>query len=103
MMEDIDAKQLASDLQKRIADLDSLSGVDLKNEMANLKQSLMQNPSACMLLMEEDIGKLVSSLRRMLGNAVVSAAAVKTRSTSTAKSKTKLSVDELNNILEANL
>lgn len=102
-MEDIDARQAASDIQKRIADLDSLSGVDLKNEMANLKAALMQNPSACMLLAEEDVGTLVRNLRKMLGNAVMSAAAVKTRSTSPAKSKQKLSLSEINSILEADL
>lgn len=100
-MEDIDARQAASDIQKRIADLDALSGVDLKNEMANLKQALMHNPAACMLLQDEDIGALVRNLRKMLGNAVASAAAVKTRTT-TPKSK-KLNLAEINSILEADL
>lgn len=93
--------QAASEIQARINHLVTLSGVDLKNEMANLKVALMQNPSACLLLCEEDIGKLVQGLRSSLGIAIASAAAVRTRTTAT-KPK-KLNAQELNDILEADL
>ena len=74
-------QQVYSEISARIKALEALMGEDLKNEMTSLKQALKENTEACMLMMPEDIGLLVQSLRKVVGTAI---------QTSTAKaSKTK--------------
>ena len=67
--------QLYADLTQRIKDLESYSGEDLAKQMTVLKKTLKENPSACALMMPEDIGMLVSALRKITGKAAVAAAA----------------------------
>lgn len=90
------------EIQARIKSLETAIGEDLKNEMLSLKQALMDNPSACALLLDEDIGKMVSALRNMTGQAVASAAASKTtRTTKAASAKPKkMTAEELARALD---
>ncbi len=64
-------EQIASDLSARIQLLCNFDVGDLKDEMRELKQALMDNPAACSLLRDEDIGILVSSLTKILGKEVM--------------------------------
>ena len=66
----IDNKQEMSELQQRINNLTSLSGLDLRHEMDNVKATLLENPAACALLVDEDIGKCVAALRIITGTAI---------------------------------
>lgn len=97
------SEQAASDIQARIELLNSMSGENLKDEMAVLKRTLLSNPSACMLLRDEDIGMLVSSLMRMTGQAL-SAATVKKPATRKAKEPAiakKLTPEELQDAMNS--
>lgn len=82
-------QQAASEIQQKIALLTDFSGDSLKLEMQSLKKALLQNPAACSLLLEEDIGLAVASLRRMVGIAVASASAKKTKAPSDKKPTVK--------------
>ena len=61
------------DIKTRIHNLEDLMDDDLKNAMAELKQALKKNPNASELLLDSDVGKMVTSLRRMAHVAVVAA------------------------------
>lgn len=69
-----DEVQAFADIQQRISELESYSGEALESQMASLKKALKENPSACSLMLPEDIGLLVAALRRITGQAAVSAA-----------------------------
>lgn len=69
-----EVSQAAADLTARINKLEQYSGVDLKNEMTALKIALLQNPSACLLIQPEDVGKAVAALRNITGMALMNAA-----------------------------
>ena len=68
-------EQIYSEISQRIKQLEELSGDDLKNEMMNLKKALLENPQACMLLLPDEIGAMVSSLRKITGIAIATASA----------------------------
>ena len=68
-------EQAYSEISLRIKQLEELSGDDLKNEMINLKKALLENPQACMLLLPEEIGSMVSHLRKITGIAIATASA----------------------------
>ena len=54
--------------------VDSLRGTDddsLADAMSDLKKSLIQNPSACMLMLDEEIGSMTIALRRLTQEALV--------------------------------
>lgn len=89
--------QTASEISLRIASLENLLGDELKYEMQSLKKSLIENPSACLLLQPEDVGLLVSNLRKITGQAMASASKEKATK---AKSK-KLTAQELNDALNS--
>ena len=61
------------DIKTRIHNLEDLMDDDLKNAMTELKQALKKNPNASELLLDSDVGKMVTSLRRMAHVAVVAA------------------------------
>lgn len=42
-------------------------GEPLKQEMQNLKRALLENPTACALLLPEDIGEMVKHLMKITG------------------------------------
>ena len=67
-------QQAASEISQRISQLEALSEDSLKNEMIELKKAILENPSACLLLKEEDIGQMVTSLRKITGLAIQKAA-----------------------------
>lgn len=62
--------QLASEIQTRIANLESLFEDDLKGEMDALKIVLRENPSAAALMLDEDVGLLVKNLMRITNVAI---------------------------------
>lgn len=78
---------IASELQQKISLLATFDGASLKGEMQALKKALLENPAACSLLLDEDIGKAVEALRRMVGVAVASASAAKEKKPAKAKQK----------------
>jgi len=63
-------KQLTHEIQARIKQLSDLSGTDLKEEMDDLRVVLLKNPAACSLLIPEDLGMAVASIKRMVTVAV---------------------------------
>ena len=89
-------EQQYSEISLRIKQLEELSGDDLKNEMMNLKKALLENPQACMLLLPDEIGAMVSSLRKITGIAIATASAKtgKKKSESSPKAK-KMTAEEL--------
>lgn len=70
-----EVEQKASEISARIQALTDFDGESLKNEMGALKKALLENPAACLLLHDEDVGAAVTALRRMTGIAAASAAA----------------------------
>lgn len=71
-------------IQQRIHELQTLNGTDLKAAMSKLRLMLLDNPSACALLLPEEAGAMVAALRRMTDNKV---AATLTAARPTKKSK----------------
>lgn len=65
--------QAASDIQQKVKELEALGEDDLKGAMDDLKKALMQNPAACSLMLPEDVGSMVTALRRITGQALVTA------------------------------
>lgn len=63
--DDPSTAQALVDISTRIYELDELIDEDLKGAMSELKKALLDNPSACELLLDSDIGNMVASLRRM--------------------------------------
>lgn len=64
------SEQAYSDMLPRIKALELLSGEDLASEMKLLKKALVENPNACLLMLPEDIGQMVSALRKITGQAL---------------------------------
>ena len=94
-----EAENLRASYSEIAAKIDALEdmapGNDLKSAMADLKKSLMQNPSACELMLDQDIGKMVIALRRMVGEAMVAAKESKSTKKPKASSLSKLSAEEV--------
>ncbi len=93
------AEQTCSEIQARIANLCNFEGDDLRTEMIQLKQALLENPAACMLLLPEDIGTMVSHLRKTVGVAIHNASAAKAKKESKAKAPKILTGAELQKAL----
>lgn len=71
-------QQASEETRKSYKDIrnlvDSLSGVEddsLADAMTDLKKSLIQNPSACMLMLDQEIGSMTIALRRLTQEALV--------------------------------
>jgi len=94
-LDSIELEQIASETKRKIALLTNFDGDSLKNEMIDLKRSLMESPAACSLLLPEDIGLMVAALRKITGVAIASANAPKEKKASTKKASTKLTSEEL--------
>jgi hypothetical protein len=75
------AEQKAAEISQRIAQLEGILPENLKGEMVELKKALLENPAACLLLKDEDIGALVTHLRKLTNTAIISASTNKTSST----------------------
>lgn len=86
-------EQVASEIQIRIQNLFPLNGDELRTEMDSLKRVLLENPSACILLKDEDIGACVDNLRRITGAALVTASASKNKKDPKKVSLTKEEMD----------
>jgi len=89
-------EQIVSEISTRIHQLESLSTENLKGEMQDLKRILMENPAACMLMHDEDIGIMVSALRKITGQAIQASA----KPTKVKKETKKLSATELQDALD---
>ncbi len=92
--------QTASDLSIRIQNLqtqinEGMEGSDIKAEMDDLKRSLMENPAACLLLKDEDIGTLVQAYRKIVGIAIAEASSTKPRKAPAAKKTKQMTAEEL--------
>lgn len=88
-------EEIASELSVRIKALSDMSEADLKTEMQQLKMAIKENPSACSLLLDEDVGMMVAALRRITGNAIANAISSKTKSPKAAKAKVQLTAEQL--------
>lgn len=89
-------QQIYSEISSRISSLESLMGEDLRNEMTSLKIAIKENPSACMLLLPDEIGTMVSALRKVVGIAIATASAKIKKSPAEKKATTKkMTAEEL--------
>lgn len=61
------------DIKGRVEELADTDDDDLADAMSQLKKSLLANPSACLLMLDEDIGKMTIALRRLTQEALVAA------------------------------
>lgn len=84
--DNMEVQQVYANLLEKINNLEHLMGDDLKNAMTNLKKGLMENPDACELMLDEDIGEMVKALRRITMQAVI-----ETKETGGGKKKPKAS------------
>ena len=66
-------------IKARITELQNMNGLDLSLAMDGLKTLILANPSACSQLLPEDVGDMVSALRRMTGNSKAAAQAAPTK------------------------
>lgn len=60
-------------IKRTIEGLVALMGDELKSGMSQLKKALKENPAACELMLDEDLGKMVVALRRMTGEQLAAA------------------------------
>lgn len=88
-------EQRYADISTRIHELAELSEDDLKNAMSNLKKSLMENPAACTLMMDEDIGLMVIALRRITHVTITEAKEAKPKAGKPKASKVALTAEQL--------
>ena len=88
-------EQVYSEISQRIKTLEAMSGDSLKDEMVDLKKALLENPQACMLLLPEEIGSLVSSLRKITGIAIATASAKTSKKKEPKASVKKMTPEEL--------
>ncbi len=72
------------DIKTKIHELENKFDDDLKGAMSELKQALKKNPNAAELMLDADVGKMVTALRRMTHVAQVEA----TTKTKAGKTKT---------------
>jgi len=76
------------DIKTKIHQLEGLFDDNLKGAMTELKAALKKNPNATELMLDADVGKMVTALRRMTHVAQVEAT-TKTKAAKTAKSSPK--------------
>ena len=88
-------EQVYSEISQRIKTLEAMSGDSLKDEMVDLKKALLENPQACMLLLPEEIGSLVSSLRKITGIAIATASSKTSKKKEPKAAAKKMTPEEL--------
>lgn len=71
--EDTKDSQEYADIKGRIEALAALDVDNLKDAMKDLKAALRDNPAACALMLPEEIGEMVSALRRLTQEDIVEA------------------------------
>jgi hypothetical protein len=83
-------------IRDKIAQLITIKGDPeaLRFGIKDLQRALLQNPSACALMLPEDIGEAVKLIRYYTGKEAVDEQARK----ATSKKSTKMSVEEISNI-----
>ena len=86
-------------IKARITELQNMNGLDLSLAMDGLKTLILANPSACSQLLPEDVGDMVSALRRMTGNSKAAAQAAPTKGRK-AKAPAMLDAADLSALLE---
>lgn len=85
------------DIVRKARKLRTLMGDALENGMKDLKKALKENPAACELMLDEDLGRMVVALRRMKGEQLAEATSGKKTTggkKNTAK-ETKLTREEI--------
>ena len=87
MIEGDSPEQIVSELRQKISLLSTFEGDSLRGEMNALKKAITENPAACSLLHDEDIGTMVRALRKIVGVAVATAAAPKEKKPAAASKK----------------
>ena len=87
------------EIKSRIDRLASLSGLDLKLAMDGLKSLILANPSACTQLLPEDVGDMVSALRKMTSNEKAAVMAAPKRASSKKEAPSILAPDDLDALL----
>ena len=85
-------------IKARISELQNMNGLDLSLAMDGLKTLILANPSACSQLLPEDVGDMVSALRRMTGNSKAAAQAAPTKGRK-AKAPAMLDADDLSALI----
>lgn len=85
-------------IKARITELQNMNGLDLSLAMDGLKTLILANPSACSQLLPEDVGDMVSALRRMTGNSKAAAQAAPTKGRK-AKATAMLDADDLSALI----
>ena len=96
--EAIEEGSSTEEIKSRIDRLASLSGLDLKLAMDGLKSLILANPSACTQLLPEDVGDMVSALRKMTSNEKAAVMAAPKRASSKA-APSILAPDDLDALL----
>ena len=84
-------------IQQKIMDISVLEdGSDIRYEMEKLSELLIANPSACLYLMDEDLGLTVRALRKMTDNRVaIDMGRSKKGSKASTSSSTKLTAEDM--------
>lgn len=98
-----DAELTTADIVPRIRQLASLSDADIEGEMSLLKAALMANPQAVSLMLPEDVGLLVVSLRRITKESILAEAEKKATKSKPKASKidiTKMSKEDILDITD---
>lgn len=72
-------------IRARIEGLSVLDGFDLKTAMDGLRGLILANPSACALLLPEEVGDMVGALRKMTNNSKAAILATPTRKSAAKK------------------
>lgn len=97
---EIEESATTAEIKERIERLTTLEDFDLKQAMDGLKALILANPSACSLLLPEDVGEMVTALRRMTGNAKAEIMAAPKRGGRKASTTTTLAPEALDALLE---
>lgn len=87
----------ADEIKAKLDNLAGLAELDLKKAMGELKQMLLDNPSAVQAMQPEDLGQLVAAQRRMVG-AAAEVAKTKKASGGRKPAAKKLSVEDLDQL-----
>ena len=82
-----EVKQGYRDIKGRVLALSATEDDDLALAMTELKKALLQNPNACLLMLDEDIGKMTLALRRLTQEALVEGTKAKAEKKPGVKSK----------------
>ncbi len=83
------------DIKTRIIKLEDMMEDDLKGAMTELKAALKKNPNAALLMLDTDVGKMVSALRRITHVAQVEAETGKKPGRKAKAAEVKLTADQI--------